>query len=1420
MLNRSNNTSLFIGYLVSLNEFIKENGRLNLLSAHVHAENFYRDLLNNLFGLSLSNMNKENQNAAAIDLIDRKSKLIIQVSASCTKKKIESSLSKDIIADYKKEDYQMKFLFIGNQNENIKNGTFSNSHNIHFNPKNDILLTNDLSKRFIDLDIDNQNSIIQLLAKELDITNQVENQFILSDDFIDGQLSVSLSSLGPRYTPELTVETENMLAFEAITMSEYFKNENYKYFKKIIDSIKKKSESSLDSKMGKEFYREFMNQINLDLSKINSFLENNKKFEERLDLLQEAHLVLDSIHSASNTYPLYEANFDKRDKDSLIDYFREITINISRFNSFLDQTCYRCLYDPYLLVHGEAGIGKSHLLADMAKKKREEDHIVFLFLGQHFSSQIDPLKQILDSLDLAGSTDQFLSTINREAERTGKRAILIIDALNEGEGRGLWNSHFQKFIDKIKEYSYISFVFSIRTPFISQLLPEGFIDINKITKFKHHGFSEEDYSPIKSFCSYYKLEEPVFPLLNPEYDNPLFLKLVCELHTSRKRTSFEQNLKISNLFSFIIDDVNKKLSEYNRLDFDSNLNVIHEILQAVISVQHGSKYREMDYMDVYKVVRKVAADYTRFETKVLEALIQENILMDTVNYSGERIVYFAYERMGDYLLANYLLEQFKTKDLNREELLKSIREDHNINKYFNSESEISFNIGLLQAISVVLVDEFRIEFFEVFPEHEENYCVMESFNDSLIWRDGLSITETTKDYINQHIFRYKHSLDNFFNVLIQKSCLLDHPLNANALYKILLKNSLPVRDAFWTTKISKRDINILKIINWVWENSRKINAKTVELYEITLIWILSSTNKAIRDSSTKSLVSLFKEFPETMLNMLHKFKAVDDPYILERLYAAVFGGVVRSEDHEVHPKIAKYIYNEIFCKSEVYPHVLLRDYARQTIEFILLRYDISEIDKCKIKPPYKSKWYKAIPTNYEIDQLEQEHTKDKNTRTAYSVNRIISSMTTEYGRGVGGYGDFGRYVFGSKVKGWENQFDSDQELSNIAIKRIFDMGYDVELHGEFDINVSPYDRHNNEIERIGKKYQWIAFHELMAKLTDNFPTFKEEKIYTKEYEEHLERKSKKMWSFIQGKKEIEEIEDELNEEEHVIKVNKISIPQYSGPWEPSMRDIDPTFLLKGIKQKELELIPSQLPTNPTIEWVKGNSLYEDSHMYLKLEYNNTEFLALYSRFNWTIKKENLDYNERDSKIFLASSFFVKKSKKEEVLKKRMESIDGNGLPLPSTYNIFAYEHFWSESYSDYEKERTSYGDNNVIPACHEYLWETDQSIDGGDSVTYVLPTQIIVDYFTLKQRDEGVWQDENGDIICFDSKLLGYDSCLLFKKDNLIRFIEENDYSLMWGVYAEKVAKKHFHEWWYTVDYDKGKFKKYISDENNMEYKS
>jgi hypothetical protein len=75
---------------------IEMRGGLNLLDLHLHSEDFYLHFFNLLFGLNLKNLNTVDQNAAAIDLADTGNKIIIQVSSTATKQKIDSALAKNL----------------------------------------------------------------------------------------------------------------------------------------------------------------------------------------------------------------------------------------------------------------------------------------------------------------------------------------------------------------------------------------------------------------------------------------------------------------------------------------------------------------------------------------------------------------------------------------------------------------------------------------------------------------------------------------------------------------------------------------------------------------------------------------------------------------------------------------------------------------------------------------------------------------------------------------------------------------------------------------------------------------------------------------------------------------------------------------------------------------------------------------------------------------------------------------------------------------------------------------------------------------------------------------------------------------------------------------------------------------------------
>lgn len=110
-------------------------GGLNLLDGHLHAETFYRHFFNLLFSWNLENLNLDLHNAPGVDLIDSANKLVVQVSSTAKKTKIESALKKDL-SQY--SDYTFKFISISKDSSGLRQLTYKNPHGLAFNPKNDI----------------------------------------------------------------------------------------------------------------------------------------------------------------------------------------------------------------------------------------------------------------------------------------------------------------------------------------------------------------------------------------------------------------------------------------------------------------------------------------------------------------------------------------------------------------------------------------------------------------------------------------------------------------------------------------------------------------------------------------------------------------------------------------------------------------------------------------------------------------------------------------------------------------------------------------------------------------------------------------------------------------------------------------------------------------------------------------------------------------------------------------------------------------------------------------------------------------------------------------------------------------------------------------------------------------------------------
>lgn len=163
-MNRSNIFDACEWHLSVLSTRVELRGKLNLLNLHVHCEDFYAGLLNLLYSWQLKNMNAYVQNAEGIDLIDADAKVILQVSATATTKKVTSALGKDLSAY---QGHSFRFMSISKDASHLRTKTFANPHNLAFDSATDIYDVASLLDIILHSTLSKQREIYDYLQNEL-----------------------------------------------------------------------------------------------------------------------------------------------------------------------------------------------------------------------------------------------------------------------------------------------------------------------------------------------------------------------------------------------------------------------------------------------------------------------------------------------------------------------------------------------------------------------------------------------------------------------------------------------------------------------------------------------------------------------------------------------------------------------------------------------------------------------------------------------------------------------------------------------------------------------------------------------------------------------------------------------------------------------------------------------------------------------------------------------------------------------------------------------------------------------------------------------------------------------------------------------------------------------------------------------------
>ena len=1016
----------------------------------------------------------------------------------------------------------------------------------------------------------------------------------------------------------------------------------------------------------------------------------------------------------------------------------------------------------------------------MVSKRLENNKLSILLLGQHFTSEESPWTQVLKNLlRLDCNEHKLLSTLNKMAQAQNERLIFIVDAINEGKGRYFWPDHINSFINDFSGYPWISLVLSVRDSYEQLLVPSDLITEKKVNRIKHFGFNNVEYRASSLFFTQYGIEQPSIPLLNPEFHNPLFLKIFCEgLHRSGFTKVPKGYAGITSIIDFFIKSIDEKLSQPSSFDYPASQKVIKKVINALIEYKLINNLSAVPYEKAISIADKTLSIYSS-KRRFLDALISEGVLAKNLLWKdggeNDEYVYLAYERFEDHLTTSYLLD----KHLEKDPLEELFRNSGKLSCYINDLHNMK---GILESLSIQLPERSGKELYELLDDSQKsNQSVAESFIYSLVWRKPETIKESTKEYINSYILNDDQLFDRFFQMVYSVSSDPDHPYNADRLHKHLMTYTMPDRDAFWTTYIHDQHYQgsaMSRLIDWAKSDEEKyyLSASSCLLAGKALSWLFTSTNIGLRDSATKALVMLFENKINTVTKLLYDFENINDPYVYERIFAAAYGSVLRSDKLEGLKELSEYIIDTVFKANEVYPNALVRDYARNIIEYALHKRCLSLKDDAIIRPPYKSSFPSSFPSNNEIDAYKYDYQSKDFKDYYWGQNTILSSMVTEYGRGMCSYGDFGRYTFQSALHSWKD-FDPN-DLSNYACKLIFEKyGYDVEKHGNFDRHAGRdnWNRNQNTLERIGKKYQWIALYEVLARISDN----------------HKMVDASTHWG---------------DEKEYIW---------YQGPWNPFLRNIDPTVVKGNLTRhnnmpltfsKELDY---DKWSEPNEEWLVSNKHLPKPESLMSVTDNSgDEWLVLESHLEWQepipIGQNEYEY-PRKNLWYQITGYLVKTSETKSLFawvngKSLMNSL----LPGSSDkYQVFSREYYWSPAYKFfnssyyyggggwrevYEKEfpHEDIIVAHVLPTSERHRWESGTGNE--KEISYLAPCEMMFTNMKLQySKDTGEWLSKDGQVVCLDPSInQECKSTLLVRKRFFQKFLEDNQLSMVWTCLGEK----------------------------------
>ena len=742
-------------------------------------------------------------------------------------------------------------------------------------------------------------------------------------------------------------------------------------------------------------------------------------------------------------------------------------------------------------ILADAGGGKTQMAAQLTAPMAGRPAGV-LFRGKSLK-QGGNLDDLSKNFHIDGapvnSIENLLRALDSAAIRSGCRLPLVIDGLNESEEPRDWYDLLSSLDVTLKRYPNVLVVCTLRTgerrrdnhhihgnvdkrkSFAQIALPQN------IRVIESDGFGEDTQEAIRKYFDFYKIKIRDNEIADKTFEHPLNLRIFCETTNPQRKNEVVVDhapASITLLFEKYLENIIVRISEMK-------FAVPYTKEQVEFALYHlGICLWESGTRDVSENLYKQAIDKVsalEWDCNLINLLSEEGVIFrNPGNQFGEYLLTPTYDLLGGYLVADSLLKKYPYN-----ELFESLNGSDFLDK-FNGENHHHLAVDVFRSLVTLMPHRTNGTHWWQYIDKSLQGAALFYATDC----DASYIDSKTVQAIKTRLLNNPKVREQYFPQLEKFRGAIAHPLNAAFLDSFLNEMSTSERDLSWTEWLRKSNRDVyahqptfsdLEALESQWKKNIQQRSDVDQLKLLWIKWFLTSTDHAFRDNTTRAIYWYGRGGAKSLFDESLKSLAINDLYVPERMLAASYGVAMALHTEREHSTFtselnsyARSLYDAIF--SEASPlkttHILICEYASRTIE-LALQYDetlFSEEEVSVTKYPY-------------------EH----GDRDSWGESPLDA---TDYGY----YGtpfrmDFANYTIGRLLPNRQNYDFDDPEYKKTRSQilwRVEELGWSEESFGELDKDISNSQssyrgmEEKQKTDRYGKKYSWIAYHEMAGML--------------------------------------------------------------------------------------------------------------------------------------------------------------------------------------------------------------------------------------------------------------------------------------------------------------------------------------------------